>query len=128
MNKGRKGKAGGKPIYDESLKIAVARAYINGKLSHSQIAQSYNLPNGPVVRNFVRWYHQNFDPDIPYHTSSPQTELRSNKTDEQIKSRLKQVEKELSAANLKISGLEIMISIAEKEMGVEIRKKLGTKQ
>lgn len=36
--------------------------------------------------------------------------------------------KKLSLANLKISGLELMIDIAEDELGIDIRKKSGTKQ
>ena len=37
-------------------------------------------------------------------------------------------DKELSVARLKIAALEMMIQIAEQELGIDIRKKSGTKQ
>jgi hypothetical protein len=37
--KPRKNKAGGDCIYDDSLKITVARDYLTGNLSFSQVAQ-----------------------------------------------------------------------------------------
>ena len=38
------------------------------------------------------------------------------------------LQKELEQAKLKIAGLETMISIADEQLGVSIRKKYGTKQ
>jgi hypothetical protein len=41
---------------------------------------------------------------------------------------IKELQKALEMANLKITSLEIMIDIAEDELNVDIRKKSGTKQ
>jgi len=38
------------------------------------------------------------------------------------------LEKELAFANLKITAFEILINNAEQEMGVDIRKKAGSKR
>ena len=40
----------------------------------------------------------------------------------------KEAKKELADLRLKVAGLEMMIDIAEKELGIDIRKKSGTKQ
>lgn len=56
MEAPRKGSKGGRvAIYDESLKIAVARDYQSGILSMSQVAKKHHI--GKVTAyHFVRWY------------------------------------------------------------------------
>lgn len=127
--KPRKNKPGGKTIYDEGLKIAVARAYITGNLSFSQIAEKFKITGGrEVVGGFVKWYRKHYQDELlPPNTSPPNSSQKDNSSIEQQK-RVKDLEKELAQANLKIAALEIMIEIAEKELGVDIKKKPGTKQ
>ena len=119
----QKKKGGRKSTYDESLKIAVARDYLTGNLSHRQIAEKYNIAGGfETVRGFVKWYQKHFHFQLSEANNSPPcTEQEQSKT-------VKELEKELSDAHLKIAALEMMIKIAEKDLGIEIRKKPGTKQ
>ena len=125
--KPRKNKPGGKAIYDESLKIAVARAYITGNLSFSQVAEKFKIAGGrEVVGGFVKWYRKHYQEELLSTNTSPPNLNKDNNTEQQ--KRVKELEKELSHANLKIAALEIMIEIAEKELGIDIRKKPGTKQ
>lgn len=42
--------------------------------------------------------------------------------------RIRQLERALEDANLKINGLETMINITEQDLKIDIRKKSGTKQ
>ena len=42
--------------------------------------------------------------------------------------RIRQLERALEDANLKILGLETIINVAEKDLKIDIRKKPGTKQ
>jgi transposase-like protein len=122
--KPRKNKPGIVPIYDESLKIAVARDYLTGNLSYGQVAEKYNLPNRDVVRYFVRWYQENHQIQLPQAANLPQVA-----SDQRPEGRQQtDSDKELSDARLKIAALEIMIQIAEQELGIDIRKKSGTKQ
>jgi transposase len=125
--KPRKNKAGGSSLYDESLKIAVARDYITGNLSHRQIAEKYDIAGGrQTVRGFVRWYQKHFHLQLSQGNNSPPIKADSDHQ-EQLKT-VKDLEKQLSDANLKIAALEILIEIAEKDLGIEIKKKPGTKQ
>ena|SRR5436190_1539166 len=119
--KPRKNKSGGLPVYDVSLKIAVARDYLTGNFSYRQVAEKYHLKNEEVVRWFVRWYNHHYDEELSVSSSSPPSGS-SPPLD------VKNLEQELANANLKIAALEIMIEIAEKDLGIDIRKKRGTKQ
>lgn len=122
--KPRKNKSGVVPVYDESLKIAVARDYLTGNLSYSQVAEKYSLPGGDVVRYFVRWYQKHHQFESSQVVSlSPISNEQSPDSQQQT-----DLSKELSDARLKIAALEIMIQIAEQELGIDITKKSGTKQ
>lgn len=122
--KPRKNKTGGHQVYDDSLKIAVARDYLTGNLSLAQVAEKYNMPGKKdTVGHFVKWYRKHYQSKPLQTDSSPPV---VNDIDQPKSS--KELEKELSAANLKIAALEIMIQVAEEELGIEIRKKPGTKQ
>lgn len=122
----RKNKSGPRSLYDEKLKIAVARDYITGNLSHRQVAEKYSIAGGSqTVRGFVRWYQRHFHLQLSANNSPPGEAVTNHQ--EQVKT-AKELEKQLSDANLKIAALEIMIEIAEKDLGIEIRKKPGTKQ
>ena len=102
--------------YEETFKIAVAQEYLTGKLSQSQLAAKYNLHNSNTVYYFVRWYKEN------YETFSAVGGVPSDivKSDSQL-------EEQLHLANLKITALEMLIKNAELELGVDIRKKSGTR-
>jgi len=118
MEKPRKGPSKGRvPLFEESFKIAVAREYISGNYSASQVAKKYNL-NADNVFYFVKWYKRHH-PDPEPVTASP-VELTPSGTSK--------LEEELALAKLKITALEMLIRNAEREMGVDLVKKPGTKQ
>jgi len=115
--KGLKGVRGFKPtIFEEGFKIALAREYLNGQLSFNQLAKKYNVPSGDTIRYFVRWYNKwlqqqnTFNSDSP--SAAPQIELQQK----------------LDHANLRITALEMLIQNADRELGIDITKKFGTKQ
>ena len=108
----------GRPvIYENSLKIAVAREYLTSQLSYGNLAAKYNL-RLDTIRHFVKWYKARYpdgDDQRPIESiagSSPGI----NK------------DQELDKAHLKIAGLEMLIETAQKELGIDIVKKYGTKQ
>lgn len=121
MEKPRKGTSAGRiPTYDPSFKIAVAREYFSGKYSQTQVANKHNISEG-TMHYFVQWYKAHFP-------ESPMSDL-VNETASAIDSCSvnTDLEKELAYAKLKITALEMLISNAEREMGVDIRKKPGSK-
>jgi transposase-like protein len=115
--KGRKGVLGRASVFEESLKIAVAREYLHGQLSYSQIAKKYELPSGDTARFFVRWYKE-----WQLKQEGKEVITPSSCSQEEI------LRQELGQAHLRITALELLIQNAEKELGIDIRKKSGTKQ
>jgi transposase-like protein len=112
-------KEGRKPLYEASFKIAVAREYLTGKKGYGKLAEQYDLPGARTVRHFVSWYKKQY-PGKGAPAEPGVTTLIAHSDPG--------LEKELQQANLKIAGLEMLIEIAQKELGIDIVKKPGTKQ
>lgn len=116
MEKPRKGSKGGRlTIYDDSFKILVARDYLSGNLSQLQVAKKHGLTEGNVYY-FLSWYRQHY-PQVPVEIQSSPEKISSEP----------ELLHQLAEAKLKITALELLLSNAEREMGVSIIKKPGTK-
>jgi transposase len=126
--KSNQGNKSRKSPYSDDLRKKVAEEYLTGTLSHKELAEKYGFPNRNVVIAIVAWYKRNYD----ISAIAIRKNTISNPTKEQalvhLEERAKQLEKALEYAQLKISGLEVMIDVAEKELNIAIRKKSGTKQ
>ena len=106
-------KQGPPAIYENNLKVAVAREYLTSDLGAGKLGAKYGL-SADTVNWFVKWYRGKYpDGVIVEETASPQ----QSDTD-----------KALKEANLKIAALEMLIENAGKELGVDLVKKHGTKQ
>jgi transposase-like protein len=115
--KGRKGFHGKEPLFEESFKIAVAREYLTGQLSYGQLAKKHGLPGPDTPRYFVTWYKQWLN------KNEEGIIAEQDKIEYSIS-----IEEQLKQANLRITALEMLIKNAEKELGIDIVKKPGTKQ
>jgi hypothetical protein len=104
----------GKPvIYDNSLKVALAREYLTSELGFGKLGVKYGLSED-TVRYFVNWYKTKYpDGIVAEQTAVPQQS---------------DADKALKEANLKIAALEMLIENAGKELGIDLVKKHGTKQ
>lgn len=116
-------KKGRKNKYPLWFRRQVVRVVMLENLSNREAQARFNLSSQSIVSD---WYKK-YSSDIQVlnegeEMKDPQKKL----TDEER--RIKELEKALEDANLKISGLEMMIDIAEEELKVDIRKKSGTKQ
>ena len=111
------------PIYDNDLKIAVAREYLSSKLGYGKLAEKYHLPGANTVRFFVSWYKKNYPAaDLPLAANAAVAPGGSSPTE------IEELRKQLQLANLKVAGWEMLLENAHKELGVDIVKKYGTKQ
>jgi len=117
MNTKREGRA---PIYKNAFKIVVAREYITGNQGYGMLAKKYGLPDARTVAWFVKWYKKNY-PEGVQQPGKIEEPVADDPDQEQLSQRLKE-------ANLKIAGLEMLIETAQKELGIDIVKKPGTKQ
>jgi hypothetical protein len=112
-------KRGKTPIYDNKLKIVVAREYLTGNLGYGALAKKYSIEQR-TVRHFVFWYRK--------HYSEQQVDIQPKTLTNPISQTEQDVFHQLKEANLKIAALELLIETAQKELGIDIAKKPGTKQ
>jgi transposase-like protein len=112
-------KQGRTPIYEASLKIAVAREYLTSNLGYGKLAQKYGLKGADTVREFVKWYKKRYPEG--QQQQLPEVSEQTGIVD-------KHAGNDPQEANLKIAALETLIEIAQKELGIDIVKKYGTKR
>ena len=117
MNTNKQGRA---PIYENKFKIALAHEYLTTNLGYGAIAKKHGLPGGDTVRYFVNWYKKNYK-DAANSAVVPEQPVPNEAYNQEL-------EKQLKEANLRVAGLEMLIETAQKELGIDIVKKPGTKQ
>jgi len=105
--------------YSEAFKRSVVADYEKGMLNKDQIQIKYDIGGNSRVLEWCRKYGK-----LHYPKSSG---VGRPMKDPQ-KQRIKELEKELEQARLKLVAYEQLISIAEKEEGISILKKDAAKQ
>lgn len=105
--------------YSEAFKRAVVSDYEKGILNKDQIQSKYGIGGNSRVLEWCRKYGKLHYPkfsSIGRPMKDPQ------------KQRIKELEKQLEDARLKVLAYEKLISITEKEEGISILKKDAAKQ
>ena len=105
--------------YTEAFKQAVVREYERGILNKDEIMRKYGIGGHTRVLEWCRKYG-----NLHY----PQKGSTGRPMKDPQKQRIKQLEKQLEAAKLKILAYEKLISIAEQAEGISILKKDVAKQ
>lgn len=116
---------GRKNKYPLWLRRQVVREVMSENLSNREAQSRFNLSSPAIVS---AWYKK-YSSDIQVLNQEEDTMKKPGKevlSAEQKK--IRELEKALQQANLKITGLEMMIDIAQQELNIEIRKKPGSKQ
>lgn len=123
-DRGRKGQKGKKGQHTIAFKLNVAKDYVNGDRSQRQVAKHYGTNQTNVYKWAKRFYPELCGlPQVTNHmTEEEQKQL------EELKKQNQELMKKLEFADMKATALELMIDIAEKQFGLDIRKKSGTKQ
>ena len=118
-------KTGRDAVYDDALKIAVATEYLHGNLGYRKLAIKHKLTVSTVIY-FVKWYRQKFAATIS--TIVPQPSDPEPAATTQPTGKSADLQKQLEDALLKVEALETLISIANRELGIDILKNSGAKQ
>jgi transposase len=105
--------------YSEAFKMAVVAEYEKGILNKDQIKSKYGIGGKSIVLEWCRKYGK-----LPY----PKSSARGRPMKDPQKQRIKELEKQLEDARLKVLAYEKLISIAEREEGISILKKDAAKQ
>lgn len=121
---GLKGVSGRQFEHNLSFMHLVVRQYLMEDLSIPQIAQKYNI----TVHQLRGWVKR-FSSDLSEETPTTLILTEKESQDQQLlKKQNEELAQKLAYAQMKITGLEMMIDIAEEQLNIDIRKKSGTKQ
>lgn len=110
------------PTYSDSFKLGVVARVANGEFTKEQAQIEFGIGGNSSILEWMRKYG--------YYTDSfnqPAMEKPHEKTDpEDLKKRVRQLEKQLHNERIRSEFYKTMIDVAERELGVSIRKKSGT--
>ncbi len=98
----------------------------SGMLSLRQSIQQHQV-SGSVLQKWNRWYFKirllkYYRPKSTFLMTSSQTAV------EQLKRQLQEAEAQVTQLKLQNTALETMVSVAEKQLKIDIRKKYGSKR
>src|ERR1700710_1108550 len=116
---GLKGQRGRQFDHDLSFMHLVVREYLMGDHSMQQIAQKHN-----ITRERVKGWVKRFSSDLSEETPSTLILTEKESQDQELlKKQIEELAQKLTHAQMKITGLELMIDIAEEQLHIDIRKK-----
>jgi transposase len=93
-------------------------------LSIKESTRQYQI-NGSVLQRWNRWYFKTRL--LKYFSPIDAIDMNPSEDAQQLRKQLKAVQAELEQQKLKNLALETLISVAEKELKIDIRKKPGSK-
>jgi transposase len=125
MNK-RKLKGNAKEAFSSTEKRKMVEELRSGMLTIKQATKQYQL-SVSNLQAWNRWYYKTrllkyYRPKSAFLMAPSQT------TVEQLKQQLAEAQAQLAQVKLQNTALETMISVAEKQLNIEIRKKYGSKR
>jgi len=105
--------------YSVAFKRQIVREYESGSLNKDQLKAKYNIGGNSRILEWCRQYGK-----LVY----PKSISLGRPMKDPQKQRIKELEKALEMANLKVRAYEKLIEITERNEGIEILKKDGAKQ
>lgn len=125
MDKIRKSKTGGRFKFDAAIRRKAVLEFHNGTGTVRGTARAYGV-DPATFRYWIKWYEQDQAQLISLGAMDADKDS-STAGQEPSSEELKSLQEELRLAKVKLACLEILIDITEHDLGIDIRKKLGTK-
>ena len=116
--------SGGLSDYSPGFRTYVVTEYFSGSISIQGINLKYGLGSSSLG-NWCSSFRRQF-PDEKTNLKLMNDQERREKAS--LERRIKELEKKLEYERLRSLGYKTMIDVAERELGIEIEKKSGTKQ
>ncbi len=125
MNK-RKLKGNAKEAFSSLEKRRIVEEIRSGMLTIKQVTKQ-NQISVSILQAWNRWYYQTRL--LKYYRPKPSLLMApSQPTIEQLKQQLAETQAQLEQVKLQSTALETMITVAEKHLKIDIRKKCGSKR
>lgn len=109
-------------VFPVELKMGLVAEYLSVSQSRYSFCKKHHLDNG----DFSRWL-RTFAPESEAVSKMGKKEKESEEVKE-LKRQLRQKEVELGKERMRADFYETMVSVAEEQFNITIRKKAGTKQ
>lgn len=110
------------PYYSDSFKLGVVRRVVNAELTKEQARIEFGIGGNSSILEWMKKYGYYTNPLIQSVMTKP-----NEKTDsEDLKKKIRQLEKQLHNERIRSEFYKTMIDVAERELGISIRKKSGT--
>ena len=110
--------------YETSFRRWLVQEIESGRMSWQEARSRLNLPIrfDLTYKDWQRKYSQEIVLSLPLMTAEERINLKK------LEARTKELEKQLELAQMRLTAVNTMIDIAEKEYKLEIRQKSGPKQ
>lgn len=120
-----KGRRKGTEPYELKLKAKIIEKYLQGDSSFAMLSRQYSIHPG-VISRWVRVI-KNGRPVIRRKISKF-TGMAQQQTIEQLQEQIKQLHRQLEDERIKAELYKKMIEIAERDLGIPIKKKYGARR
>lgn len=110
--------------YETSFRRWLVCEIESGRMSWQEARSKFNLPHrfDKVYKEWQKKYGDQIVVTLPLMSAEQRTQNK------ELEKRVKELEKQLELAQMKVVALNTVIDIAEKNYKLEIRKKYGPKQ
>ncbi len=116
--------------YTEEFKRHVCNEYIAGQGGKNELARKYGIGGSSTITKWLRSFgYENTPPDCnsTFLEDDLKEATKGKKKEQELKEENKRLKEELDNKRLQVEMYSTMIDIAEKELGIDIRKKSNTK-
>lgn len=110
------------PIYSDSFKLGVVMRVANGQLSKEQARVKYKIGGNSSILEWMKKYGYCTDPFTQPAMAKPDDKTGP----EELKKKVRQLEKQLQTERIRSEFYRTMIDVAERELGISIQKKSDT--
>lgn len=117
--------------YSMSFKMSVVREYEETRVSLGELSRKYGIQGSHTIRQWINkfgtfdWQNLSLQPMVK---SKDQELLELREKVKVLERKNARLEKELAEQDIKAGFFDLMIDLAEKEYGVDIRKKCSPGQ
>lgn len=116
------GPAKTRSFYSTSFKLGVVRRVATGELTKEQARREYGIASNSVILEWMRKFGYCSDP----HTQPLMAKTTDKMDPDELKKKVLQLEKQLQNERIRSELYQTMIDVAERELGISIRKKSDT--
>jgi transposase-like protein len=115
--------------FPDELKLQVVQEYLSTDQSQKEVMLRYNIRGKNTITKWMR----KFDLQAPSQQQielqrTMAKEIEKTAKEQELESRVQQLQKQLEYEKLRTLALNTMIDIAERDLKITIRKKSGAKQ